>query len=240
MAASGEPYSVAARGIAGAQPALGAAGIGEVIARATATMAAPSARIEIRFDRDIVVAERPWWREAGLTRLARRAAWKAIAATRTVAQLRETFLHPAAVGFIEPAAGRYMVDFGSYANMRVDGQRFAGLSGQPLQPRYRDHRPPEQLDDPLELLTQVRDATEAADAGEEAVRGTPCQVVAVRAGPTELTVWIDDTHIRRMRSVEHASGAAASVSKTLTIELWDFGVAVGSLDWSRLPSFRSR
>lgn len=240
MAASGEPYSVAARGIAGQQPTVGAAGVREVIARATATMAAPSARVEVRFDTDIVVAERPWWREAGLTRLARRAAWKAVAATRTVAQLRESFLHPVAEGFIEPAAGRYMVDFGGYANMRVDGQRFAGRSGEPLQPRYRDHRPPAQLDDPLELLAQLRDATEAAHAGEEPVRGTPCQVVAVRAGPAELTVWIDDAHVRRIRSVGHASGSAASVSKTLTIELWDFGVAVGSLDWSRLPSFRSR
>jgi hypothetical protein len=86
---------------------------------------------------------------------------------------------------------------------------------------------------------QLQSATDARDTGDDTVRGTPCQVLAVLAGPAELTVWIDDAHIRRIESVEHASNQYSSVSKRLTIELWDFGVAIDSLDWSHLPSFRA-
>jgi hypothetical protein len=78
-----------------------------------------------------------------------RAAWQGIAATRRAMALRDMFLHPAAEGFIEPAARRYMIDFGAYAEMCVDGKRFSGLSGEPLQPRFQNHHIPAQPDDPL-------------------------------------------------------------------------------------------
>jgi hypothetical protein len=85
-----------------------AAAVREVIARANRTMAASSARIEVRVDTDVVLAERPQRRRpdraARLARAAGRAAWKGIACTRYAARLREMFLHPAAEGFIEPAA----------------------------------------------------------------------------------------------------------------------------------------
>jgi hypothetical protein len=92
-------------------------------------------------------------------------------------------------------------------------------------------------DEPLGLLTQLRSTTDARYTGDDTVRGTPCEVLAVLAGPAELTVWIDDAHIRRIESAEHAVDQYSSVSKRLTIELWDFGVAIDSLDWSRLSSF---
>jgi hypothetical protein len=163
-----------------------AAAVREVIARANRTMAASSARIEVRVDNAVVRAERPQRRRPGpAARMAGRAAWKKIAATRYAVELREAFLHPAAEGFIEPAAGRYMIDFGGYAEMSVDGQRFHGQSGQPLQPRFRDRRPPPLTEDPLALLAHLQGVTDAGYLGEEAVRGTRCQVVAVRAGSAE-------------------------------------------------------
>jgi hypothetical protein len=239
MAASGEPYSVAARTLAATEPTVCAAAVREVIARVNRTMAASSARIEVRVDTDIILAERPERRRPGPAGRLARAAWKGIASTRYATRLRDMFLHPAAEGFIEPAAGRYMIDFGGYAEMCVDGKRFSGLSGEPLQPRFQNLRVPAQPDDPLGLLMELQGVTDAGYAGEEAVRGTLCQVVAVRAEPAELTVWIDDAHIRRIESAEHASDEHSSVSKRLTIELWDFGVAIDSLDWSRLPRFRT-
>ncbi len=62
-------------------------------------------------------------------------------------------------------------------------------------------------------------------------------MVEVRAGSTQLTVWIDDEHVRRMRFEEHSSGGPPSVSRTMTYELWDFGPPAEPLDWSRLPIF---
>ena len=59
------------------------------------------------------------------------------------------------------------------------------------------------------------------------------------AGQDEFTVWIDDERIRRFQAVERGSGRSALVTKTETVELWDFGVPVDSLDWSRLPAFRT-
>jgi len=59
-----------------------------------------------------------------------------------------------------------------------------------------------------------------------------------------LTVWIDGRHVRRVRFEDRApkdlrAEQRASVAKVLTLELWDFGVLVQELDWSRLPNFRT-
>jgi hypothetical protein len=241
MAVSGEPYSVAARTLAAAEPAIDAEAVRELIVRVNRTMAASSARIEVRVDNEIILAERPERRRPGPAGRLARAAWKGIASTGYATRLRDMFLHHVAEGFIEPAAGRYMIDWGGSAEMGVDGKRFSGQSGEPLQPRLQNHRvpAPSVSDEPLGLLMQLQSATDARYTGDDTVRGTPCQVLAVLAGPAELTVWIDGAHIRRIESAEHASGQYSSVTKRLTIELWDFGVAIDSLDWSHLPSFRA-
>ena len=134
-----------------------------------------------------------------------------------------------------------MIDFGRSAEMGVNGKRFSGQSGELLQPRLQNHRVPAPTvpDEPVGLLMQLQEVTDVRQTGDEAVRGTLCRVLAVLAGRAELTVWIDDAYIRRIESAEHASGQYSSVTKRLTIELWDFGVAIDSLDWSRLPSFRT-
>jgi hypothetical protein len=241
MAASGEPYSVAARKLAAAGPAGGAADVREIIARAGKTLAEPSARIELRID--TVLPERPPRPDPGpLGRLARRSAravWERIAPVVSAADLREAFTRQAADGFLEPAAGRYQLDFGGYAVMCVDGRQFAGMPGTPLQASYRQRRPPAGRYEPLGLLMPLQGTTGAQHVGDETVRGTPCRVVAVRTGSAELTVWVDDQHVRRIRFEEHASSRQASVSRIVTLDLWDFGVPVDSLDWSRLPSFRT-
>ena len=122
--------------------------------------------------------------------------------------------------------------------MYIDGKRFGGRPGHPVQARHRDHRP-EQLRDPLGLLMLLQGTTDAQHVRDERVRGTPCRVVAVRTGQAELVVWVDDQHVRRVRSEEHSSRPDFSLSTITTLELWDFGVPVDSLNWSRLPSFRT-
>lgn len=49
-----------------------------------------------------------------------------------------------------------------------------------------------------------------------------------------LTVWIDGQYVRRIR-FEHG----VPVRHLTTLDLWEFGVPVENLDWSRLPAFRS-
>ena len=238
MAATGEPYSVAARDLDDT-PAARAAVVREVIARVNATLAAPSARVEYRRDSDFGSPEpvpRPRLGPLGrLARLTTRAAWKRIAPEVDVAEVRERFLRQVGVGFVEPAAGRYQVDYDGYAQMFTDGALFGGPSGAPLRPSNRVRRVPPRERDPLGVLRLLLEVTQARYAGAEAVRGTPCRAVAVLAGSAELTVWIDDEHVRRVRSLWRApSGSVIQV-----FELWEFGVPVGSLDWSRLPSFHA-
>ena len=241
MAATGEPYSVAARKLAAAGPAGDAADVREIIARADKTLAEPSARIDFRID-TVLRPEWPRPHPGLLGRLARfsaRTVWERIAPDVSAADVREAFTHQAGEGFLEPGAARYQLDFGEYAEMRVDDGHFAGRPGTPLQARHRQRRPPTGLNEPLELLVLLPGTTDAHHVGDEMVRGTPCQMIAVRTGPAELTVWVDDQHVRRIRREEHASSGQASVSRIVSLELWDFGVPVSSLDWSRLPRFRA-
>jgi hypothetical protein len=235
MAKTGEPYSVAARGLSGTQPAADAAAVREIIARAQSTLAAASARIEFRMDTTVDYSRQPR-RPGPVGRLVRRGMWAAM--DRIVPGLRDafqrdSFAHLVGAGFIEPAAGRYMIDFGGYAQIRDGDRLFGGLSGAFLEPRHQARRPPERANDPLGLLRMLGEATDATHAGDEEVQGTACRKVAVRVASADLTAWIDDEHIWRVQSEEHAS----NVSRTLTLDLWDFGPADGSLDWSRLPSF---
>ena len=227
-----------------ATPPAGGTAVREVIARVNATMAAPSARIEYRRDSDFGPRERRTRPRPGpvgrLARLAAGAAWKRIAPGVDVGEvLRETFFHQVGVGFVEPAAGRYQIDYGAYAQMYIDGQLFGGLSGAPLGDNNRSRRELPRENDPLRLLGLLREVTRAQYSGTETLRGTPCRAVAVLAGSAELTVWIDDEHVRRIQSEWRAPGPRRDGSVTLAFELWDFGVPVGSLDWSRLPSFQA-
>jgi hypothetical protein len=248
MAASGEPYNAAARKLDAARPVDDPAVIDEVVARANSTLAAPWARIEVRMDRDFTSSRaRPKRRlPRPIARLARSAAgavWKRISPEMDFASVREefkqNFLHPTGEGFVEPTADRYQIDFGGYAQMHFNGQYYGGASGQPLRANNHQKPPDDPLDEPLEFLRKLRSVTGARPVGRETVRGTPCRVVAVRADSAEFTVWIDDEHIRRIQSVWDTSDERVNSSVTRTLELWDFGTADGSSDWTHLPSFRA-
>ena len=239
MAASEETYSVAARKL-DAAPAASDAAVREVIARANTTLAAASARIEYRRDAELVSPEQAVRRRPGpvglLASLLTGAAWKPVVPQEEVARLRERFLHQVGAGFVEPAAGRYQIDYGGYAQTYVDGTLFGGPPGAPLRAgnRPRRQRPPE--DDPLGLLSRLREVTRARYSGTETLRGTRCRAVSVLAGSAELTVWIDDEHVRLIQSEWRGPTPRSVGTVRQTFELWDFGVPVGSLDWTSLPS----
>jgi hypothetical protein len=247
MAASGEPYSVAARKL-DATPPGGDTAVREVIARVNATLTAPSARFEYRRETDIAPQQRQRQPRPGPAgRLARRAVsavWKRLSPEVDAAELgemfREAFRHSVGVGLVEPAADRYQVDYGAYAQMYVDGQLWGGPSGAPLRANNRVRRAG-QASDPLRLLRLLRAATQARYCGEETLRGTPCRAVAVRAGSAAFTVWVDDEHVRQIQPEWPGRGPrhSGSAKTTETFEWWDFGVPADSLDWSHLPSFRA-
>ena len=289
MAATGEPYSVAARALDAAAPvapgpvaaesapnpepaadaefaatpesladagapadaervADSAGALAAVIACASRTLTAPSARIEIRADTDlgrdpVPALRRPLRRRPGLLgRLNRRAAKAAlgrVAPGTDPAEYGDLFLHQFGAGFIDLAGGRYLIDYGGWAQALVDGRRFSGLSGEPLGPRYENRPGRSRRDDPLDALGRLRSATAARWVGGDRVRWTTCRVAATTVGQAEYTVWIDGTRIQRFQAVERGSGRSARATKTETVELWDFGVPVDSLDWSRLPNFRT-
>jgi hypothetical protein len=254
MAATGEPYSVAARALDAAEPGAqepGAAesaadpagALAEVIACAVRTLTAPSARVEIRSDTDLSRDPESDRRRPGLIgRLAGRAATGIlgrVAPDVSPAEIGMMFLHQSGAGFVEPSAGRYLIDFGGWAQVLTDGRRFSGRSGEPLGPRYENRPGRSRRDDPFDVLRRVQAATAARWVGEETVRQTRCRVVAATAGQDQFTVWIDDECIRRFQTVERGSGRTARATTTETVELWDFGVPVDELDWSRLPAFRT-
>jgi hypothetical protein len=259
-AAADEPYSVAARRLGTAGPASDAAA-SEIATCASTTLAEPSARIALSQD----------WRTThpnrGGRRPIRRLARLVVKAVMERAAPGLELGHMAGEGFLEPANGRYMLDYGSYAELCAEGRIFGGLSGRSMQglhPFPARERPP---GDVLWLLRMLPDASDAHPEGAEPVRGTSCWRFAVRVNAAEatgtsggrrriraagtvggpptlaLTVWTDGEHIRRIRFEERASTGpppgptSLSVSRQLTLDLWDFGVSVEELDWSRLPSF---
>jgi hypothetical protein len=260
MAVSGEPYSVAARNVgAAARPEVAA--VAEIIACTRTTWAEPSARIAHRSHFEVTRTEpRASPGPVGrLVVLAGKALWERVSGGADVR-------HAAAEGFLEPAARRYMLDFGWYAEIGADGVTFGGRSGRSLQ----GLRPSSKHEgDVLWLLELLAGTTDARLEETETLRGTPCRKhalhvdvarAAAAGGRTELpppsglnstqppvlelTVWIDGRHIRQVRFVDRLPkdrqpGHPVSGGKVLTLEIWDFGVAVQKLDWSRLPTFRS-
>ena len=199
--------SAAAEPLAGPGPAADpqpvadpAGALAEVIACAGRTLGVPSARIEIRADTDlgrIRAHPAPPPRARGQARRAH--AWRILARVAPdmdSAELREQFLHQFGAGFLA-AAARYLIDYGGWAQVLVDGRRFSGLSGEALGPRY-ENRPGRSLrGDPLDALRRLQGATAARWIGDETVRCTPCRVAVTTAGADEFTVWVDDRHSSR-------------------------------------------
>jgi hypothetical protein len=255
MAASGEPYSVAARHLAGSGAAGGSVAA-TVAARASATLEEPGARMGIR-----LVTVLPWVETAETPREQRRGGAQGLA-RRMLGALLHDGTHVAGEGFVEPAARRYMIDCGFGG--------FACRAGAVDQGRHGWRVPPPRKESdqatvmhwlwPLWALTGT---TTARAVGPESVRGTACQQLiaevdlaraleaagegwpaSFRPGPeasttAALAVWIDEQRVRRVRFSQPAHGQvrpeAAGRGSTVEVELWDFGTPVAHLDWTRFP-----
>jgi hypothetical protein len=79
-------------------------------------------------------------------------------------------------GIAEPAQGRYMIDYGSRAELHADGKTFRGRSGRALQalPNDPGRTRPEEMQWPL-LLRLLPSTTDAALEGTDTLHGTLCQ-----------------------------------------------------------------
>lgn len=264
----------------------------EIIACAERTLAAASARIEVHVERKTP----PGWQPPGAGRLG-----IGLRVLRGLGPLRSQVswrvIHGrwpeypvAGEGFIEPARGRYMIDYGSFALLLADGKLGVGRPGRPL--RSAATLPAEIW--PVQVLWLLRLLPAATDArleGSGTLHGTVCQKLAahldmaralattvggVRTPAGErhgdlkglpVTVWIDGQHVRRIEFQhslspslrQHAQPSESQQPRSptlrqcvrrtgfrqplspllLTLDLWEFGVPVDGLDWSRLPAFRS-
>lgn len=228
----------------------------QIIACLERTLAAPSARMRFIRETDFSAPEiHRRRRHGGLLRPVGKLAKQAIKTGWKLSTHGFSITHLAEEGFIEPAASRYAVDFGSYAELSTDGQLFGGLSGRALstlEPWPKRLKMP----DPWWMLAVLRGATEADQEESEAVAGKSCKRFSTRvdlarasdASPSglhtpsaerfedlhrlPLTVWHDGEHIYRI-------GYAERPGSMLTLELWDFGVPTNELDWTHLPTFKS-
>ena len=224
------------------------------------TLAAGSARIQVAFDMDAALPERKPRRRGGLLRpLLRPAGAAGRWGWNYVAETWSSFRFD---GFVEPVRRRHMLAaekaaaVRNWAELEQDGKSFSGRPGQPI--AALDPVRGRGFTDVWFLLDSLRGLEVATAEGEDVVRGTPCRRLAARvdlarasaAVPNGIhppsvdrfedllslpfTVWIDGTHVRRVRFEE------AQPSRSWQIELFDFGVSTEGLDWSRLPSFGAR
>jgi hypothetical protein len=243
---------VSPEGVAGASPEL----VREIVSCAERTLSEASARVELRQDWSYSGTEWRKRRRRGgllrplgrLTKVVVKAAWKR--ATRDI-----PLGHMVGKGILEPATGRFMIDFGSYAQIHTGDETFGGRSGRRLD-TLEPHPAAGNTEDLLWVLRLVRGVSRATHEGDELLRRTPCKRCsatvdmerALTAGEKGLrvpavdrfedlhalpiSVWIDDTHVRRVKFHQ-------KTGQDLTVELWDFGIPTDEYNWSRLPTFRS-
>ena len=233
----------------------------ELRACAELTLGAGSARIHFAYDMDAALPESKPRRRGGLLRPFLRSAGAAGRwGWNYVAENWSSFRFD---GFVEPVRRRHMLAASeksgalrNWAELERDGKRFSGRPGEPTAALDPVHG--RGFTDVWFLLDSLRGLEVATAEGEDVVRGTPCRRLAARvdlarasaAAPNGIhppsvdrfedllslpfTVWIDGTHVRRVRFEE------AQPSRSWQIELFDFGVSTEGLDWSRLPSFGTR
>jgi hypothetical protein len=244
MAASGEPHSVAARKLGSTEAVEETAARDEVSARVEATLAAPSARFEVRKEVTVDPVTAPVLdrhRHGPLRRLADVAV--KVAWDNMVPGQARTAARGMARGIIEPAARRFQrhqvrQDLGTLALVMVITRPELGKDRMPNAHVERE--------DPLELLIRLRSVTAARYAGHETIGEVRCRKIAVTVGGSTagFTVWADNEHVRQIQAVtpETMHRIAVSVLATTTViaQLWDFGVPADSMDWPPLPPATDR
>lgn len=259
MSTSDEPYSVAARRLAG-EPDPIEPDLALVTACVVRTLGAGSARAGARLDLELAgTTEADRQQARGLRGLVRRG----------LGTLASPFLHQSREGFAEPAAQRYQVAQRAHAELFADGRLYRGRPGRSLASLTLD-RPGDGEDVDHNLLWPLwalAGTTSARLDGTESVRDSTCQRYTVQvdldraaaAGhsgsadwpvllvkgppprPPEFMVWTDGQYVRRIRFAKKSGNVITpgldGYGSRAELELWDFGVSVAHLDWSRLPDF---
>jgi hypothetical protein len=245
MAASGEPYSVAARNL-GQAGAAGETAQAEVMTQLEATLAAASARIEVSKELTTGLASAPDRDRhrhgpfSGLAGTAVTGAWNHAVPGKARARLRTAF-RGIAVGIVEPSARRFQYYMVAQDHSMPGLLTAFGLGLDPA-PDVDDVSGV----DPLELLTSLRPLTAARYAGEETVGEALCRKFAVTTDgtPAALTVWADGEHVRQIQTVTAKKakriGVTVAATSTVTAQLWDFGVPADSADWPPASALRRR
>jgi len=161
-------------------PAAAAGRAEDIIACLDRTLAGPSARMRFTRETDFSASDiRRRRRRGGLLRPVGKLAKQVVKTGWKLSTHGFSFRHLAAEEFIEPASSRYAVDFGSYAELSIDGQLFGGLSGRALS--TLDPWPKRmKMPDPWWMLAVLRGAAEADLEESEAVAGRSCKRFATR------------------------------------------------------------
>ena len=183
---------------------------------------------------------------------------------RGVGTFFNQLMHRTLEGFAEPAAGRYLVGQGGFAELFADGRLYRGRAGRLLSALTPDQPGDADVDRNLFWpLWALSGATGARfDGPEMPGRRYVVQTDLDRASvarqvagdwpvrfvkdpppphPPAFTVWTDGQYIRRVRFAKQSGNDITpdldGYGALAQLELWDFGVPVTHLDWSRLPDF---
>jgi hypothetical protein len=142
-------------------------------------------------------------------------------------------------GVIDLTQRRYMLFDDEYAQLYSDGRVWGGDPGEKLV-RWKGFREA----DPLALrpLDALQAVTSARKGGREQVRGVSCEIFACDVDAQRLFhEWSSQVSTLQMTVGVDGGGYVRRVQvyaedRTWTIELWDFGLVVEDLDWTRLPT----
>lgn len=136
-----------------------------------------------------------------------------------------------AEGFLDLAGRRAMFDEGRLALLQLEDRVWTGRPGRALD--SLDSEAPPQFVTPLWLFDTLTEVTSLEDHGIDDDPMRPWRhitALATAQGNDEtVEVWLDDTHIRRLRLARD----------TTSMTLDEFGVEVDELDWTRLPSYQA-
>jgi len=148
-------------------------------------------------------------------------------------------------GVIDFRGRRYML-FGPYAQVYVNGELRGGAPGRSLSSLTRDKNRPVV---PLWLLDLLDGMHDAGENGTEMLRGVSCRHLtpdldARHASATLPSHWSADPDVLRPEVWVGADGyihrvQVHAMDRAQALELWDFGVPLDHLDWTRLPARQS-
>jgi hypothetical protein len=145
-------------------------------------------------------------------------------------------------GVIDFRARRYML-FGPYAQVYANDELRGGAPGRSLSSLTRGKDRPVV---PLWLLDLLDGMHDAGESGTEMLRRVACRRLtpdldARHASTTLPSHWSTDPDVLRPEVWVGEDGyihrvQVHAMDRTQCLELWDFGVPLDHLDWTRLPT----